>query len=72
MTETPIQRAAQYAGGQSALARKLGLTPQAVQKWCQKGRVPSEMVLHVESAVEARVTRYELRPDLYPSTVRVA
>ncbi|MFC5698609.1 transcriptional regulator [Pseudomonas sp. GCM10022186] len=66
MKENPAQRAAKAAGGQSALARALGCTPQAVQRMCATGHVPAERVLQIEAAVAARVTRYELRPDLYP------
>lgn len=70
MESTAIQKAAQVAGGQSALARKVGCTPQAVQRWCKTGTVPSDRVVAVEEAVEGAVTREELRPDLYrPATV---
>ncbi|WP_080419981.1 transcriptional regulator [Burkholderia ubonensis] len=62
---TPIQRAAHEAGGQSALARKLGCTSQAVSKMCSTGRVPAERVLAIEAATG--VSRHELRPDLYPT-----
>ena len=65
-TECAIQKAVFYAGGQSALARKIGLKPQAVQRWCRDGKIPAERVLDVERVIEAKVTRYELRPDLYP------
>lgn len=66
------QRAADLLGGQSALARQLSLdpteaiTPQAVSLWCRTGRVPAERVLDIERLTEGRVTRHELRPDLYP------
>ncbi|MCG1042526.1 helix-turn-helix domain-containing protein [Mycetohabitans sp. B8] len=66
MTTSVIQRAAQLAGGQSALARKLGCTPQSISKMCATGRVPAERVLAIEAAVKGAVTRHELRPDLYP------
>lgn len=65
-TECAIHKAVLYAGGQSALAREIGLKPQAVQRWCKAGKVPAERVLDVERVVEAKVTRHELRPDLYP------
>ncbi|WP_369952115.1 transcriptional regulator [Ralstonia syzygii] len=65
MTTTAIQKAAQAAGGQSALARKIGCTPQAVQRWCKTGFVPADRVVSVEQAVEGAVSRSELRPDLY-------
>ncbi|MCL8299412.1 MULTISPECIES: transcriptional regulator [Pseudomonas] len=64
MTELPICRAAKAAGGQSALARILKVTPQAVQKMCASGRVPAERVLEIEKATG--ISRHELRPDIYP------
>lgn len=64
MEELPICKAAKAAGGQSALARLLKVTPQAVQKMCASGRVPAERVLEIEKATG--VSRHELRPDLYP------
>ena len=65
-TDCPIQRAVFSVGGQSALARKLGVKPQAVQRWCATGTVPSNRVLDVERVTDGQVTRNELRPDLYP------
>lgn len=65
MKKNAIQRAADAAGGQSALARLLVCTPQAVQKMCATGRVPAERVLKIEK--ETGVSRHELRPDLYPN-----
>lgn len=65
MTQNAATKAAKAAGGQSALARAIGCTPQAVQQMCAKGRIPAERVLQIESA--SGVPRHELRPDLYPS-----
>ena len=64
MEHNAISRAAFIAGGQSALARALGCTPQAVQRMCASGRVPAERVLLIEKIT--KVARHELRPDLYP------
>lgn len=61
---TPIQRAAQIAGGQSALARAIGCTPQNVQRMCAGAKVVAERVLKIEEVTG--VSRHELRPDLYP------
>ncbi|HET9701156.1 MAG TPA: Cro/CI family transcriptional regulator [Burkholderiales bacterium] len=55
----------EIVGGQSALAGALGVKPQAVQQWVMRNRVPPERVLAIEGLVKARVTRYELRPDVY-------
>ncbi|MBX9754786.1 MAG: helix-turn-helix domain-containing protein [Pseudomonadaceae bacterium] len=64
MERNAISRAAFIAGGQTALARALGCTPQAVQRMCASGRVSAERVLAIEKLT--KVPRYELRPDLYP------
>jgi DNA-binding transcriptional regulator YdaS (Cro superfamily) len=62
---SPIERACELAGSQSALARQLDCTPQNVQKMCRTGHVPSNHVLKIERITG--VSRHELRPDLYPA-----
>ena len=62
--QAAIIHAVSKAGGQSALARELGVRPQAVQKWCALGRLPPLRVLAVEAATG--VSRKALRPDIYP------
>ncbi len=57
--------AIEAAGNMSKLARLIGVTPQTVQKWNERGRVPAERVLQVERATG--IARHKLRPDLYPS-----
>jgi DNA-binding transcriptional regulator YdaS (Cro superfamily) len=59
--QTPLERAIERAGGQAKFARLIGVTAQAVSQW---GEVPPLRVLAVERA--SGVSRYELRPDLYP------
>lgn len=63
--ETAVERAVRLAGGQSALARAVGVTPQAVQQWVTQGRISYRKVIDVERVTG--VPRYELRPDLYPA-----
>ena len=60
-----IDQAISRAGGVSALAKLLGTSPQVVCNWRRRG-IPAERVLAVEQATEGEVTRYDLRPDLYP------
>lgn len=62
--QAALVHAVDKAGGQSALARKLGVRPQAVQKWCARGIVPPLRALAVEAVTG--VSRKSLRPDLYP------
>lgn len=67
-----IQRACDLVGGQSELARRCAaikkrtLTSQAVNRWCRNGEAPIAWVLTIETVCEAQVTRYDLRPDIYP------
>ena len=65
MKKTPLQKAIEFANGQTELASKVGVTKQAVNQWLTKG-VPAIRVIQIEKAVGGKVTRYELRPDLYP------
>jgi len=55
---------------QSALANAIGVKQQNVWHWLYKtGVVPAEHVLSIEHATEVKglkVTRHELRPDIYP------
>lgn len=64
--KNPIERACIAAGSQSRLAELVGVTPQAVSKWLRTGSVPAERVLAVEAASAGAVSRYDLRPDIYP------
>ncbi len=62
---TAIERAVDAAGSQSALARELGVTHQAVQQWVADGKPPVRRAIDIEIAVNGAVTREELRPDIY-------
>jgi DNA-binding transcriptional regulator YdaS (Cro superfamily) len=64
-TETlPVQLAIDAAGGESKLARQCGITPQAVQGWRRRKRIPPERVLQIERITG--ISRHDLRADLYP------
>lgn len=61
-----LQKAVELAGGQSSLARALGVKQQHVWNWLHRDRKPAaEYVLAIESAVEGKVSRYDLRPDVF-------
>ena len=66
MNSHAIEKAIEAAGGVSTLAGVVGVTRQAVEQWVKSARVPAERVLEIERATAGRVTRHELRPDLYP------
>lgn len=67
-----LQRAVSEATSQSELARRVAqLTNRRIRqghvwKWIRAGRVPADMAIPVERATGGKVTRHELRPDLYP------
>ena len=49
------------------IAQRLGITESAVRHWANGvRRVPAERVLTIEQVTGGQVTRYELRPDIYP------
>lgn len=58
--EAGLLEAINVAGSASALARELGLTPQAILEW---KRVPANRLLRVEEIT--KIPRERLRPDLY-------
>lgn len=62
----PLEKAISAAGSSKELARRVGVTPQAVSQW---KIVPYNRVLAVERATG--VHRSLLRPDLYPIEVPV-
>ena len=58
----PIQEACDVCGGQSALARRLGVTAPTVAQWLKRDRpVPPERCVEIEAATGVR--RWALRPD---------
>lgn len=69
-----IKRAIKVAGGLTELAKRIGVSPQVVANWRARGAkgVPAERVLDVERATideetgAPRVTRHDIRSDLYP------
>lgn len=67
MRSEPLREAVRRAGSVTALAKILGIAPQAISQW---DRVPAERVLAVEKAT--KVTRHELRPDIYPEPAEAA
>jgi len=62
-----LQKAILHLGSQSALARAIGTKQQNVWGWLNGSkRVPAEFVIPIEKATDGRVTRHEIRPDIYP------
>lgn len=62
-----LKRAVEIAGGQTALAKALGVQQAHVWNWLNRDKVlPGEYAIPIERATGGQVTRQELRPDLYP------
>jgi TorA maturation chaperone TorD/DNA-binding transcriptional regulator YdaS (Cro superfamily) len=65
-----LAAAVDMVGGQAKLARMLGVTQPNVWHWLHKSeRVPGEYVLKIEEATGGRISRHDLRPDLYPKSM---
>lgn len=71
-TNQPLYDAIKMAGGQSALARAIGVTQQRIAYWLHdaKAGVPAEFVVPIEEATD--VSRHRLRPDIFGTNSEVA
>jgi len=67
MEDPGLAKARQAAGGRYAdLARLLGITPAAISQWV---KVPYRRALQIEARTAGRVTRAEMRSDLFGALV---
>ena len=66
MNNEALTRAIHIVGSASELARQLNISQAAISQWRHK-RVPAARVLAIETATNGKVSRHELRPDLYPA-----
>lgn len=67
MSIEALEKAVAIAGGQTALAKLIGRDQGTIWAWLNTTkRVPAEEVLPIEKATNGQITRYQLRPDLYP------
>lgn len=72
-THTKVAEAIELLGGPTSAARVLAnffpdrdpLTGPAVKHWITRG-IPPEYCIPLEKALNGRVMRHELRPDIYP------
>ena len=63
-----LQKAVELAGGQAELARLIGgkVRQAHIWNWLNRDqRIPAERAIQVEVAVERKVTREQLRPDIF-------
>jgi DNA-binding transcriptional regulator YdaS (Cro superfamily) len=81
MAHKHLKRAAAIVGSQSALARAIGVSPQAISMWLNKGEVPAEYAPSIEDAtrgvvrceeLNSRVRWSVLRPPVQPEAMTQA
>lgn len=69
MDTTPIHRAITCLGSRRALANAVGVSQQAVYEWLHSTRPSPESAIAIEAATKGFVSRSDLRPDLWPSSL---
>lgn len=60
-----LERAVKIAGGQTALAEKIGKTQPQIAMWLKRRTVDPTACIPIETATDGAVTRYDLRPDVF-------
>lgn len=62
-----LERAIEIAGGQSALARKIGRAQGHVHYWLRGAKygVPPHAAIDIENALNGAVSRHDIRPDIF-------
>lgn len=60
-----LDRAIKELGGVGKLATAIGLRQNVVGNWKLRGQVPAERCLAIEQATDGKVTRHDLRPDVF-------
>lgn len=60
-----INKAIHLLDGVTNVAKMMGVTYPCVIGW-RKRKLPVKYVIPIEKATKGAVTRYDLRPDLYP------
>lgn len=62
MEQTKLLELIDYVGGQSQLARFLGVSKQAVNQWVSRGRISATAAIHVEALTGGVFRKEDLRP----------
>ena len=61
-----LREAITLIGGVTRTAEALDITPGAVSQW---KRAPAHHTIPLEKATDGKITRHDLRPDLYPEEI---
>lgn len=63
---TPLEKAVSLLGGQTKLAKELGVKQQNVWSWLRIAKkIPAEVCIPIEKATQGQVKKEELRPDIF-------
>ena len=65
VTKEKLTQVIALVGSHTTLAKTIGVSRQSISAWLRRG-VPARHVIALERATGGKVTRYDLRPDLYP------
>ncbi|GEP59497.1 helix-turn-helix domain-containing protein [Reyranella soli] len=66
MSTVALLEAIKDAGGQGKLAAKIGKRQGHIGNWLHRDKkVPAEACAAIELATSGKVTRYDLRPDVF-------
>lgn len=68
--ESPIERAIEIAGSEAKLGALIGCSQVAINKAKHRGSVSAEMAVAIDRVTEGKVSKSELRPDLFPKERR--
>lgn len=69
-----VRRAIKIAGSQARLAKKAGLSQQAISKMLSNGakKISPESAIALETATDGKVSRHDFRPDIFGVPMQVA
>ncbi|MGC1547434.1 MAG: YdaS family helix-turn-helix protein [Rhodanobacter sp.] len=65
MSIEALDRAVDIFKTQNALAAELKLRSASISGWRKRNRIPVERCRDIERVTGGRVTRYDLRPDMF-------
>lgn len=61
-----LEKAIEIAGSEEKLGELIGYSQPAVNKAKRRGRPSAEMAAKIDAALAPKITKTELRPDLWP------
>lgn len=62
--KTVFEKVIECFDSKADAARQIGITPQSIRKWENTG-IPPERCIDVEKLIHGKVTRYQMRPDVF-------